>query len=89
MDMKEKYTALINNIECIVVEGREGKEGKPQPDYPHRYYLRHRELDWSEPCSIERFVLVNFFGIAYASQPLLSDGQEWADVESFVKEEVS
>lgn len=82
----KKYKALINNIECIVLEGRDNWE--IPANYPYRYYLRHQDIDWTEPSSIERFVLVNFFGIAYASQPLLSDGQEWVDVEAFIRRDV-
>lgn len=81
------YKALINNIECLVLEGI-GNGKNPSAKYPYPYFLRHGEVDWMQPSSIERFVLVNFFGIAYASKPLLLNGQEWVDVKSFVKEKV-
>ncbi len=42
----------------------------------HYYECRHSESDWSQPCSVEKWVVVNFWGtiITRKSLPIPSTG---------------
>jgi hypothetical protein len=73
----------INNFDCLLSERRKIKsipEG-----YPHRYYARHGEDDWTMPLTIEKFVLVDFFGIIFVSEPLELGDDGYIEVDNFFR----
>ena len=58
----------IYNFDCLLSEQRK-IESIPE-GYPHIYYARHGEDDWTIPLTIEKFVLVDFFGIIFTANPI-------------------
>jgi len=53
--------------------------------YPYLYYLRHADNDWTTPATIERKAVVNRFGIALTTIPLLKEEEEYKVVRKFKK----
>jgi hypothetical protein len=61
----------FRGMDCLAFEGRPESENAryPRQDY-HYYPMRHGESDWACPITIERYVLVNFWGMIGTPKPL-------------------
>lgn len=71
---KEKKVRLLPQNILRVTESRIPKN-KRHPDL-YYYGMRHGELDWDTPITIEDFVAVNFYGTLVTCVPLeLTDNQ--------------
>ena len=53
---------------ALIYEGRLDKS--TVPDGFHAYDLRHKDNDWGAPATIEKSVVVNFFGSIILNHPL-------------------
>ena len=63
-----------------VVYVREGRISEEERHEGLYYYgMRHDDNDWSEPCTIEIGVMVNFFGMLVTSAPIPSLTRKEAD----------
>ncbi|OQA95292.1 MAG: hypothetical protein BWY23_02473 [Spirochaetes bacterium ADurb.Bin218] len=72
---------IINGIKCLLTEDHQ-KHLIPTKKYKHRYSLRHNEIDWTEPITVERFVFANWFGDILSPVPLLKE-EEYKPIESW------
>ncbi len=91
MDLSEdkhsaETRALINNEECILFYDQRVPPEEAPIGYPYMYYIRHDEDNWVQPVSIEKYVLVNFFGTIFTKEELEFDGNEYIEIESFEME---
>lgn len=77
----------VNGVNCILYQGRydkfEDRGKKISGNYHYAYYLHHAEFNWDKPVTIERFVLVNRFGMVLAQKELLGDSESCRKVRSF------
>lgn len=62
---------MVNDVKGLFSEMRIERESVPKHLY--FYEVRHADEDWSEPCQIQRGILVNFFGTLITKEPLLKD----------------
>lgn len=69
MDMNGWKKVKYSGVECLVYEGF--PENTNIEGYPHLYWLRHPDDDWSEPCTIEPYVLVNRWGALLSPKELV------------------
>lgn len=64
----------LENNEVMTVEAFEASyiEDKTLPEGYHSYYTRHRDNDWTEPCSIKKNkgLTVNFWGTIVTDRPI-------------------
>ena len=75
--------ARINNIDCLVCYDERVPAEKAPPDFPYMYHIRHDEDNWTLPITLERFVLVNFFGTVFMKEPLEFDSSGYIEIKSF------
>ena len=73
----------INEFDCYVSE-KQKIESIPE-GYPHIYYARHGEDDWTMPLTIEKFALVNFFGIIFTADPIDLGDDGYIEVQNFFR----
>ena len=73
----------INGISCILCYGERIPQEKAHIGYPYSYHIRHDEDDWTCPISIERFVVVNFFGTVFMKKPLEFGADDYIEIEQF------
>lgn len=82
--MGELIPVIVNGREALFSEERVGKNNVSLGlSYPFRYDLRHADDDWSSPATIERLVVVNFFGTIFCKEAFDFKGSDYLDVESF------
>ncbi|MCB7129120.1 MAG: hypothetical protein J3T61_06260 [Candidatus Brocadiales bacterium] len=80
---RDKTKAVINGIECILFYDERVSAEEAPAGYPYMYYVRHDEDNWVRPISIEKYVLVNFFGTIFTKELIDFDNNYYVDVESF------
>ena len=73
--------ARVNGNECILFYEERIPQEKAPIGYPYMYHLRHDEDDWTRPISIERFVLVNFFGTMFVKNKIEFGTEHYIDVK--------
>jgi hypothetical protein len=73
----------INNFDCLLSEQR--KIDNLPEEYPHRYCARHGEDDWTIPLTIEKSVLVDFFGIIFTENPIDLGEAGYIEVDNFFR----
>lgn len=78
--------ARINSIDCIVYYGERIPPEKAPSGYPYMYHIRHDEDNWTRPVSLERLVVVNFFGTAFMKEPIEVDARGYVEIEGFSME---
>lgn len=78
--------ARINNIDCVVYYDERISPEKAPSGYPHMYHIRHDEDDWTRPVTLERSVVVNFFGTVFMEKQIEFDDSGYVDIESFSME---
>jgi hypothetical protein len=70
----ELKKVLVNGVQCLLTEARTTKSQlKSNKKYPYIYDLR--EGDDGEPWSIEKNVVVNYFGTILAPESFLKNGK--------------
>lgn len=75
--------ARINGIDCLLFyDERISTEHAPQ-GYPHVFQIRHDEDDWTVPITLERQVVVNFFGTVFMRDPVQIDADGYVEIEEF------
>jgi hypothetical protein len=75
------FKVRVNGIQgFLYYEERIPRELAPV-GYPNMYHLRHDEDDGMEPVSIERFVLINFFGTIFLRKPVEFGKEEYVEVK--------
>jgi hypothetical protein len=79
--------ARVNRQACILHRDERIPAEDAPFGYPHMYHLRHSEDDWTCPDSIERFVLVNFFGTIFLENPLDIGEDGYVDIWNFETED--
>jgi hypothetical protein len=75
--------ASLNGVQCILFYDERIASEKAPLGYHYIYHLRHDEDDWTRPISIERFVVVNFFGTVFTKEPIEIDESGYVEIESF------
>lgn len=80
----------FKGVEVVKVEEgpRISKEERTQhqSDNHHIYAMRHSEDDWSLPVTIERGVMVNYWGYMITKEPLeLTDSNSLGSDPSFIE----
>ena len=75
--------ARINDIDCIVYYEERIPPEKAPSGYPYMYQIRHDEDDWTRPVTLERLVIVNFFGTAFMKEPIDLDSNGYIEIERF------
>jgi hypothetical protein len=75
--------ALVNDIECIFYYDERFSPEHAPLGYPYMYHLRHDEDDWTRPISIEKYVLVNFFGTVFMKNPIDFGNEIYMDINKF------
>ena len=73
----------INNFDCLLYEER-NIESIPD-GYPYSYYARHSEDDWTIPATIEKSVLVDFFGTIFTTKPIDLGEAGYIKVDNFFR----
>ena len=63
---------------ALIYEGRLDKS--TVPDGFHAYDIRHADEDWGDPCTIEKSVVVNFFGSIILNHPLEIPERGYLDI---------
>ncbi len=76
-------SARINGIDCIVYYEERMPPEKAPSGYPYMYHIRHDEENWTRPVTLERLVVVNFFGTAFMKEPVEFGGNGYIEIESF------
>jgi len=75
------FKVMVNGIQgFLFYEERIPLELAPA-GYPYMYHLRHDEDDGMEPISIERFVLINFFGTIFLRAPVEFGKERYVEVK--------
>jgi hypothetical protein len=79
----------INGRDFIKCEDLRAAFPEVVKEHPHVYMLRHGELDWTEPVTIENFVYANRLGFVALKKPVEFpiDGDKYVDVKSFERSE--
>jgi hypothetical protein len=75
--------ALVNDIECKFYYDERFLPEQAPIGYPFMYQLRHDEDDWTCPISLEKFVLVNFFGSVFMEKPIVFGKENYIEVNQF------
>jgi hypothetical protein len=75
--------ARINGLHCILFYEERIPLEKAPLGYPFMYHIRHDEDDWTCPISIEKFVVVNFFGTIFMGKPLDFGSDNYIEIEQF------
>lgn len=78
--------ARINNIDCILYYDERISSEKAPLGYSYMYQIRHDEDDWTQPITLERLVVVNFFGTVFMTEPLEFDNSAYIEIKSFSME---
>ena len=52
------------------------------PESVYRYELRHGDEDWSEPVTLSRSILVNYYGTVLTREPFQLPVEGWIPLES-------
>ena len=73
---------IINGTKCLLTENRQ-EHLVPTKKYKYKYSLRHDEMDWTEPVTVERFVFANWFGDILSPVPMIKDDAEWELIKSW------
>ena len=60
----------IAGVAVLFYEALRPHKVPANPDYPVVYHGRHLENDWTYPVTLEKAVLVNFWGTVLAAQPI-------------------
>lgn len=61
----------------------EFRQGKAPEGYPFAYSLRHSDRDFGKPVSVERSVVVNFFGRIFSREEILKPEEDFLPVKYF------
>lgn len=61
------FVKVMNKV-CLFTESR--LDHHEIPDGFFAYDLRHGDEDWSTPCEISPFILVNFYGTVISDKPI-------------------
>ena len=86
LEKVKMITAYVNGIENkFYYKERISPEHAPL-GYPYMYHLRHDEDNWSKPITLERFVLVNFFGTVFTKEPVDFGENDYVEIEQFKME---
>ncbi len=80
---KNMTKALINNFDCIFFYDERIPAEKAPISHPHMYHIRHDEDNWTRPITIERFVLVNFFGTVFMKESIEFDSSGYLEIERY------
>jgi hypothetical protein len=78
--------ARINGIDCILCYDRRVELRHAPCGYRYVYHLRHSEEDWTRPESIERSVLVNFYGTVFSEEPFRLSDEGYLEISAFETE---
>jgi hypothetical protein len=75
--------AQINSLNCkLAIDERLLPEKAPN-GFPFMYHLRHDEDNWTKPVLLEPFVLVNFFGTVFMSDPVKFNKENYIEIKQF------
>ena len=75
------FKVRVNGVQGIFYYGERIPSYLAPAGYPHMYHLRHDEDDGMEPISIEKFVLVNFFGTVFLRKPVEFGTEPYIEVK--------
>ena len=75
--------ACINGIDCVLFYDKRIPPEKTPQGYPYLYHIRHDDNNWIRPVTIERFVVVNFFGTVFMKEPIEIDEGGYLEINHF------
>jgi len=75
-DAIEMDKVSINGINCLFTDLRMQDNFVPNTEYPYAFDIRHSDDDFGEPCTIEKKVVVNYFGSILSPFNFLEGGKE-------------
>ena len=75
--------ARINGIDCFLYYDERIPAEKAPPGHPYMYHIRHDEDDWTVPITLERLVVVNFFGTVFMKEPIQIGVDGYVEIDDF------
>jgi len=80
--------ACINGMDCVLFYDERIPPEKAPQGYPYMYHVRHDDNNWICPITIERFVVVNFFGTVFMKEPIVIGEDNYLEINQFKHEDM-